>query len=506
MNNKTSRQEALATQPLGRNFRPSFHSLWHLEQLNVVTDLESFDAPSWDIAEKRKRPVVVVMDTPLDVDHPNLEQQINKSLMRDFSVFNDGAFPFKAMGKETAEFRDRWDLIRTKESNPGDKVNMQHASDWAKSHTEMASTILTEIRSSDAIKHSAVVQQEPGAHGTAVAGLIAGVPAIRPQVKAVNLGAEARPANNTDVDLPYAGINPFASIVPVTLTAAPYPDMVLGALNYIEAIKPDVIVIAAAWADHEMLKASTSAADATWQMEQNEWDVPFTSTDKAQTQDALPPTDDALWSKVSAKLIALSETSTVLCAAGNVATSELVYPACLCTRTDNNIWAVTACDNDGARLSYAPPLIDGARMIQTLSTQLPRNDREKVVVDPYSAKLPELTQENPGFQVVGALDLITLDPQGRQGYNPSEFPAPDNTFGAPLVEIGSLYTRFSGTSAATAVAAGLISLGLTTAEDLEDGTEFDPTEPFDLQQAQAFVRKFNLALEPIPAPSRETGK
>lgn len=504
MKSDTSRQNALATHTEKRNFRPGFHALWHLEQLKVVKDLVSFDAPSWNTAEKLKGPVVVVMDTPMDVDHPNLEPQINRSLMRDFSVFNDGAFQVKTHQLGPDEFKERLELIRTKEANPDDPANMQHASDWAKSHNDMASTILTEIHE-DGGKRSSVIRQVPGAHGTAVAGLIAGVPAKRPQETAAYLGATAKPAEFPDVDLPYAGINPFASIVPVTLTAAPYPDMVLGALNYIEAINPDVIVIAAAWADHDMLTPSANPTDATWPMEQNDDDVLFDQESKEEADQALPPADHALWQKVSAKLIALSQTSTVLCAAGNVATSQLVYPASLCTESGNKIWAVTACNDQGTLLSYAPPLVEGARILKTLSTELPRSDREKVVIDPYTARLPELTQTDPGFEKVGARDLITLDPQGRQGYNPTEYPSPENTHGTPFLEIGSLYTRFSGTSAATAVAAGLVSLGLTTSNDSDDETRFDKEEPFDLKQAQAFVRKFDLALEPIPAPVKATG-
>jgi subtilisin family serine protease len=501
MNSNTSREEALATHPEGRNFRPSFHALWHLEHLNVVNDLTSFHAPSWDTAQSCKPPVVVVIDTPMDVEHPNLKPQISKALMRDFSVLNDGGFPIKTSLLSPKEVKERSALIQMSNAASSDPANLQYTSDWAKAHTQMAATILSEICGEEIIdeslrkengKRSSILKQVPGAHGTAVAGLIAGVPSIQPQQTAAYLGETVKPADNLDAYLPYAGINPYATIVPVTLTAAPYPDMVLNALNYIEAIQPNVIVIAAAWADAAMLTKPEDPVDTTWPMEQNESDVPFGQSNTDSNSKPRPTPDYALWQQVSEKLVALSHTSVVLCAAGNVSTSQLVYPACLCTKDGNKVWAITACDDDGGLLSYAPPLREGARMLMTLSTQLPRSDREKVVIDPYDAKLPELIQSEPSFEKVGARDLITLDPQGRQGYNPTEYPSPDNIQSTPFLEIGSLYTRFSGTSAATAIAGGLVSLALTTARDSEDKTAFDPKKTFDLKQAQAFVRHFDL--------------
>lgn len=485
---------ALAAHPAGRGLRPAFEALWHLSELKVVDDLSDFSSDAWDIAEVesgKKKPVVVVMDTPMDVDHPNLEPNVDRARMRDFSVFNDGAFPIEFDNLE----QDEKELRTALAAVLGSSRDMQSGNATTVLY-KVAAAVVSEIRTGESgaetnrpwsrPRHT-LVKQVPGAHGTAVAGLIAGVPAKVPVQTASYFGATNESSSIQKASLPYAGINPFASIVPISLTAAPYPDMVLGALTYIEALQPDVIVIAAAWADAVDLQGA-APNDSTWPMTLNEHGMNSTENCVPGEHSALL-SDTDLWMEVTEKLKSLSHRSVILCAAGNTDSEQLVYPASLAAENDNKIWAVTACDTNGDELSYAPRLDMQKRMIKTLSTQLPRADKGETVTDPYEFVLPELNVKHIAFENVTPRDIITLDPSGRQGYNPTEYPATGNESQAPLLEIGSLYTRFSGTSAATAIAGGLVSLALLTSASAKTGASVDREAVFDLNQAQALFSR-----------------
>lgn len=502
-NNSALRAEAVANGPQGRHLRPEFEACWHLKDLGVVSSLETFDSKAWDLAESKinagaRPPLVVVMDTPLDAGHPNLARNIDKALMRDFSVLYEGVFPTPSFDLSLQDFQKRLSLVKVlPDPVPNNlteaEIKALPNSEWGKQHPEISGDILRDLKDASfahpggdpqeepslAAKRRNFAKYVPGAHGTAVAGIIASIPAEMPVQSAVAFGETIKPSETVGVQLAYAGINPFATIVPISLTAAPYPDMVLGALNYISGLKPDVIVVAAAWADGRDLAPQHDPDDPTWTLEQNEDDVDF-------SQDPVLQVDSDIWKEVTQKLKDLSKEATVVCAAGNVDSEQLVFPARLCAEDDNNIWAVTACDDVGEELSYSPPLNKNWRMIKTISTQLPRSDRGETVIDNFAYELAELRKEPSGYKTVTPRDLITLDPRGRQGYNPSSMPSLSGAEDEPLLEIGSLFSRFSGTSAATAVAGGLLSLAKMLHGDANPKCASNPDVLFDLEQAMAF--------------------
>ena len=377
----------------GKGFYPEFHALWHLEALGVIDDLTTFESCWWKAASKKiadgeKRVRVVVMDTTVDWAHPNLQGVIDEKAMRDFSGSNQGV-----------------KLVR-----PTDACAAQDE------------TIMT----------GPTIY---GAHGTAVAGLIGARPATVNLQIPERIGLDALPtAPNKDgtrcITLPYAGINPFCTIIPVSLTAAPDPDMVYAALEYVAGLDAQIIVVAAAWDD----------------------------TDRADKNKQSFDPKEGKWSDVNCLLAAICRDSIVICAAGNAGSDARAYPASLADKIDNLI-AVTACDKDGTLLSYAYHPTKGAEgVIATLSTQSERYDNETVLLDPFAAVDPYLKRPE-GDKNFPKQRIITLDPRGPRGYNPSvySYTPPSN---GPHLEIGSLYAEFSGTSAATAIAAGLISLAM----------------------------------------------
>lgn len=378
----TKKTETTKNPLKGTGFYPSFHALWHLKALGVTDgDSGQFSSTPWMGEEHNSAVRIVIMDTTVDWEHPNLQGVIDTEQMRDFSGSNDG-----------------------------EKVN-----------TKTGPTIY-------------------GAHGTAVAGLIGARPAAavklqlpnRAGLSAINAHSVSTKSETREINLPYVGINPFCTIIPVSLTASPDPEMVLAALDYINKLdpKPQIIVVAAAWDDTVRAKMNKQSFDK----------------------------DEKKWSDVTTVLSEICKSHLVLCAAGNSGADEMAYPASLAETTPGMI-AVTACDTDGIPLTYAyRPQPEQKKIIATLSTQGTRYDNISTFLDPWAEVDPYLEKpsDNSKFPIQR---IISLDPRGRRGYNPSIYRYDPPTNG-PHLEIASLYAEFSGTSAATAIAAGLISLAM----------------------------------------------
>lgn len=393
--------------PLGKGLRPAYHALWHLKALGVVDDLTSFSGV-WARHQVERGVRVAVIDTPVAYDHPNLVGVIDLALMRDFSIHDEGVFVVPT--DEGSIRADRETLVgelREWGGLPSAKLAIEK-----------------EARNEDDRPYCA--PRYFGAHGTAIAGLIGARPAEVFLRKPAFIGEPVDPSKDETITLPYAGVNPFCSIVPITTSASPDPDMVLAALQYARLIRPDIVVIAAAWEDHRHRKSR--------------------------------------WAKVDAELRALCKESVVLCAAGNSGDIDLAYPACLSAEPDGPI-AVTACDKAGNVLAYAPDPKENDRVLRTLSSWSEVYSTQGVIRDPWKAVDPMIVQPADDPTMGGHVaelpveGLIALDAPGPYGYNPSPYRYRPSGKG-PHFDIGSLYCPFSGTSASTALAAGLIGLAI----------------------------------------------
>ncbi|MDX8355561.1 S8 family serine peptidase [Cognatiyoonia sp. IB215182] len=424
--------------PSGTGFRPAFHSLWHLKELGVVGDLENYVSAAWDEAkaytDDAKHPPmrVVIIDTPVDYNHPNLKDTINKSLMRDFSRFDLGAFAVLD--------------TRVVPHNDVERENIELAVEAI--DPDLSAAIASERTWIDANKHNNELLkmselQVFGAHGTAVAGLIGARPTT------INLREPAFFHGREDgfydksvirqcVELPYTGMNPFCEIVPISVSASPRPEMLINAIQYARAVSPAVVVIADSWERPQDWRGT-------------------------------------IWEDLEQAFLSLCEGSLVFCAAGNEDLEKLVYPASLSSKTQGP-WAVGACEryytdtevivND---LSYSPDFetaiglkqtSDGQDMsqwmIRTLSTELPRFDTSEQKIDPWEAIDKELGSPK-ATGLYPPRDIIATDLPGRFGYNPASYeyvPSPEGEH----YEIASLFCRFAGTSASAAIAGGLASL------------------------------------------------
>lgn len=420
-------------------YHPAAHALWHLKALGVAEEVQPFDSSIWNgLFSKAEEVRVALLDTPVDLGHPNLAPAIDLARARDFSVDDLGVFAVAAPSAE--------DLVRRKAFVAGLRAKEETGALMARMVEELAGAAEDRLRYCYPIT--------PGAHGTAMAGLIAARPAsvkrIRPNL--VSQPGET-PFGVEDCPLPYAGINPFCRLIPIS-SALPNPETILQVLYYTLMVEPHVVVIAADW---------TQRGD-----------------------------DLAKWSAVRDLLFRLTETAVVLCAAGNAGPGETAYPATL-SEENPRIVAVTACNAQGTPTVYSAAAQPGS--LATLSGDLPAYDRTGLRYDPWANQDP-LVQPVSADPVLEAArkvaltfpnDLVSTDCRGPFGYNPSPYrwtPGAEK----PYLEYHSLYCRFSGTSAATAVAAGLWSLALAAGPPGDGATHRPVAAPgklFDLEAARA---------------------
>ncbi|MEH7827875.1 S8 family serine peptidase [Gemmobacter denitrificans] len=401
------------TIPTGTGIYPEYPALWHLVQSGVVSDLTSFASPAWDEAAQAATPrVVALIDTAVAWDHPNLRGAIDQALMRDFSVVDEGAFVLADTALSADDLARRQAVLAAMQPGvPG------------------ADTLLDAMRATAGQHDPALVAADPvfGAHGTAMAGLIGGRPVagalLRRPDRHLPDGSVIAGADDP-VALPYAGVHPLCRIVPIVTTGAPDPGMWRAAFAYADLIGADVVACAS------MLDFDAS---------------------------------DPGWQAADTTIRAVGARRVILAAAGNDPTG-LAYPASL--RGQDRILAVAATTRDGVAAPYAP----GGASFHALSGDSLSLDAAVVIYDPHARPdpagavlLPDQTVPRP----MQLEDLVTTDVPGPFGYNPSPFP---HVPGAALAggmgdwhhEIGSLYARFSGTSAATALAAGLAALAMAS--------------------------------------------
>lgn len=476
--------------------RPSFHALWHLSKLGVVDDLTDFTSADWEAAGEaaKEKPVkVAVIDTPVAYNHPNLRGAVDIGLMRDFSTSDLGNFVVRIFRdphqNDSADSESR-DILKRKVANAKGELEqrireeIEEIDEWLakadelKKLQETLNCMLTarrnsgdEVQVNQIKEYIARLEQDSspggmkvryemtpdfGSHGTSVAGLIGARPTridlFKPPYFEEDLG---NAGVMKDLELPYAGINPFCRIIPISVSSTPNPNMLRQAVHYARLIDPDVVVIA------------------------DSWDRPKEADDLAG------------WQAVEQAFLELCKSSIVLCAAGNEPRNSLVYPASL-SRSKNKgkgPWAVGACDTDGADLSYSPDfqVINGLghRMIKTLSSEHSRYDRDVKRFDPWENVDPELKLPD-GDSDFPPTNIVTTDVPGDAGYNPSPYrytPDPDDCH----YEIASLFCHFSGTSAATAIAAGLISLALATTRKQGKPPFNHKSQLFNLDRAKELV-------------------
>jgi subtilisin family serine protease len=244
--------------------------------------------------------------------------------------------------------------------------------------------------------------------------------------------------------------------VPISTHFDPEPEQLILAMLYAAMIEADVVVLAR---DFPSPRSLAPEADATPEALGQALGV------------GLGAEELALWDLLGDLTIAMSREVPVICAAGNGARDTVLFPGNLAA-ADNGIVAVGARSAAGLAASYSPPSDavtvyapsgDGER----LDRELQRLDVQAAGFDPEDhghAYLEGLGNFGDGGDATPRLhapqDLVSTDVPGRAGYNSSPNAQVFGRAGA-ILDYRSAFCRFSGTSGAAALTAGLVSLAMS---------------------------------------------
>ncbi|ANT60523.1 hypothetical protein AYJ57_09225 [Salipiger sp. CCB-MM3] len=438
-----------------------YHALWHLFTLGLMDHPDGFDSSAWDAAEERIKqgdePIrVALIDVSVAPSHPNLEGAIAWDLAVDFFSNRLGTFPDPAGSRLQTLL-----AAATPVGNAtAQALQAEMTAHMAAEYTAAQSATDTSQRIFPATSAAF------SGHGTAMAGLIGARPVAAADVNLV--GTHLRPLPNgpdLQVDsplaghgLPYIGVDPTCEIVPISTSFDPDPEQFLAAMLYAHLIDADLIVLARDFPD-------------PWRSPVT--DLPATSdgTSAPRERHLLRKTYPVSYSKQEATLWAalhdlvpqMSLKRPILCASGNGGDGTRLYPGSLAA-DDNGIILVGAHTSEGLRAGYSNT---GSTTVP-ITLYAPSGDSERL--DQQSVRLDQMAPDfyasthSPSYledgETYSPLDVISTDVPGAAGYNGSPFPEilpSEDT----LPDYRSYYCRFSGTSAATAIAAGMLALAMS---------------------------------------------
>jgi len=411
---------------IGQEAYSDYDALWHLKTLGI---LDKDNAPiEWVApASSNRKTRVAMIDTSVATGHPNLKGAVNRKLAFDLFSTRLGAFPYL---------------------DPDAKIgplNLNSGTRVAEGLNE-TSHLLTQLN--DRLSHSApaqlggitpTVSQEFSVHGTAIAGLIGARPCLVP-------------TSSGEMKLPYSGVDPYCEIVPISTNFDPDPEQLILAFLYAELINADVILLPRIIPDPFRTLPELS------QHTMNGDDL-----GTLIAPSIISPQEATLWEQLAELIVAISLKRPVVCAAGNSNEEFAIYPANLANE-HNGIISVGALNAKGYRSGYS-----GAGSTTVMA---PSNDAE--IFDKTEVRLDEQRQnyspigvpENNSNFKYSNFEIVSTDVPGRFGYSSSPFIAERSDL--ELREFGSYFCRFGGTSAASAIVAGFLSLGKTTQELVEN--------------------------------------
>lgn len=473
-------------EPLGEGSYPRYHGLWHLKELNVVDSLATYKSAAWTKAHQeikknnQSRVRVALIDTSVDCKHPNLEGVINHELAIDLVSNAFGRFaqntklPKSDFDKFANEYREELekeykqltsDLYSTKSDDTtlalGSEIN------------DIEKILLLLGKMLDSLFGDQKKLAQPASlasfssHGTSMAGIIAGTP-NEVQLHVPNTLRDATPREDAKIMMPYAGINPFAEIVPISTSADPSAMQSLLALIYASVIGADLIVIAAHLAGPQKQEIDATSTDMLTKVQTSlKTEV---SSDLYGDSDS-PPGFQEDWELFDRFIKKVSVWRPIICAAGNSATDVLAYPASL-ARENDGILAIGARTSANRIASYSPGLDSNNKVtFFALSGDGERRDADLFRLDPYRTRAHQ--HENSGIfkekdgksaiELTAVEAILAPDVPGRFGQTGSIFLNAKSGKGS-YFDPPSAYSTFSGTSAASAIAAGIISLKMATGD------------------------------------------
>jgi hypothetical protein len=411
---------------------PAYDSLWHLVTMGVLT--ADHQPNGWAPEPACTRPSrVVLIDTSVAVDHPNLAGVINRDLALDLFSARLGSFPGLAA---TAVLGDL---------GLGDSAAVTAGLPHSAS---LLGALTARLSPGNPARYKGIAPATSpvfSSHGTAMVGLIGARPAV------IDADPSFVPTEDGKLTLPYCGVDPLCEVVPISTNFDTDPEALILAFLYADLIRADVIVLPRVIPD-----PMRTVPELTSYVVDEDANRPLID---AIAPYAITATEREQWDELLELIARISLRRPVVCAAGNANEEYGVYPANFAS-DDNGIIAVGAVNAKGWNCSYSPTR---NLTVWAPSTDAERLDRGEVRQDvrrhDYDTETTPVPNNNDRYSY---FDLIATDVPGTGGYAISPFPGPNPPPESPMREFGSYYCRFGGTSGASAIIGGFLSLGHST--------------------------------------------
>ncbi|MEM8662874.1 MAG: S8/S53 family peptidase, partial [Pseudomonadota bacterium] len=390
----------------------------------------------WDgLREEPAR--IALIDTGVS-DHPNLVGRLRKDLAIDFGTDLGGAVYRGNDPWQTV--LQRWgstdappaDADRPAREPRGRLPKLHTAADFdsllkdlnvhlgSARHKALVETLIERTAKGVTIRDIDAQDQRYPSHGTATAGLLVATPTF-------TADGEFEPGT-----LPLFGVDPYSELVPIATSFEPEPIQLILALLYAYVIGADVI---------HMPRGTENPGRAP-RDEPRENFVPTRYGSHAEG-----------WTMFEAVMIAVSRRIPVVCAAGNQGDDRLTYPASLAA-DDNGIVAVGAVSALGRRSGYAS-YGDGLTLVAPSNDSAVYN-KHQIRLDP-NARGALTHRWTIHSRLAGRyveyshLAPLSIDVPGARGYR--------GGVGATVPgNRAADFTLFGGTSAASAIVAGVAAL------------------------------------------------
>ncbi|PWK65839.1 S8 family serine peptidase [Aminobacter sp. AP02] len=466
-----------------------YYYLWHLAALGVIdatfappgpgseTDYSSpaIGGTVWDTIAQAfpaadTPATIALIDVGVSRSHPNLKSRLDTVRSIDLVSHPYGAKYVAAPAANPYDPEVKAPFFADLSTAGLGSLNLSGP------ETGYLNSLIADLMASEGIVHTLIEGDETfGSHGTAVAGLAIGEPAITHQgdpapapadvLKSADGTALPNPNRHT---IPYFGVDPFSRLISIRTGFEQQPDQFITAFLYAYTNGVDVILLPRGLPDPVRSiinpkpelsqdldeRVNWERADLFARLEEA---TPLASEIRPHAVGKTANREIA-WNILAKLIVAISRKVPVICAAGNGGESQLIYPANLAA-ANNGIIAVGAVtphgyrsgySNYGAKLTLVAPSDD----FEVYTRHQLRVDRTDPMVDQHFY--------HPGTGEViphSHFSLLTTDLPGvfgnAGGSDPhsSILPPLDN----PGIG-GGYYTAFGGTSGAAALVAGVAAL------------------------------------------------
>ncbi|TJW14946.1 MAG: hypothetical protein E5W82_09475 [Mesorhizobium sp.] len=410
----------------------SYRAFWHLQAIGVLYVDSGKLGLVWDDAALKGSPPakVALIDTGVDTAHGYLKERIDDTL--DLT-----GMPLSVVKKTARSASGPFSKL------PGKLQDLDVSLD---------DDLLKQLR--NFLEHNKDCKPfDSGApktanlnfssHGTSCAGLVIGKTPASKSTGQQTLAAVGKD-NPAPSPILYNGVDPFSTLISVTTSFAPRPEPLILAFLYAWAQGADAILFPRGLPD-----------------------------DLLDTSSACKPT----WRILREVILAVSRQIPIVCAAGNEAESRLIAPAALAGSSwgPNGVIAVGAMNYRGIRSSYSS-------YDEDLTVCAPSDDGEMFNADQY--RLDTTDRTYPDYPYVATLRQNGFNTDPKVSTPNDKLDRKSNLFAAPAIlaidipgpygfegsgndvgdrdqsdtQFSGSFTQFGGTSAASAITAGVVAL------------------------------------------------